>query len=195
MHNNLITLIHNHEKQDFYIPVFDPYRIGLSYGAATTWDFSTLSPDGAYLYDTFAAPASTRYGSLFPTADIALHEVGPTANYFVYYQNDAANSFYKRIANVQPDTVIYSDPANEFPYPLSFNSNYNDTYYAYYHAGSGYSTMYGNVTCVVNGYSFFTTPAGTYYNVVRLYAHRVEHNTVQVGGNSFPVLADFEYYT
>lgn len=164
-------------------------------GTATTWNFSTLNPNGAFQYDTFFTPSATRYGALFPSADVALHEVGPTTNYFVYYQNDGANGFYKRIANVQPDTVIYSDPANEFPYPLSFNNNYNDTYYAHYHAGSGFSTMAGTVNGVVDGYGTLTTPAGTFYNVVRLHAHRVEHDTVQVGANSYPVLADFEYYT
>ncbi|MBS1625873.1 MAG: T9SS type A sorting domain-containing protein [Bacteroidetes bacterium] len=164
-------------------------------GAATTWSFGSLSPNGAYQYDTFTTPSSTRYGALFPSADIALHEVNPSTNYFVYYQNDAANGFYKRIANVQPDTVIYSDPANEFPYPLSFSNNYNDTYYAHYHSGTGFSTMAGSVTGVVDGYGTLTTPAGTFYNVVRLHAHRVEHDTVTVSGNSYPVLADFEYYT
>lgn len=164
-------------------------------GPATTWNFSTLTANGTYQNDTFFTPSATRYGALFPSADIALHEVNPGTNYYVYYQNDAANGFYKRIANVQPDTVIYSDPANEFPYPLAFNNNYNDTYYAHYHSGSGFSTMAGNVTGVVDGYGTLTTPAGTFYNVVRLHAHRVEHDTVTVSGNPFPVLADFEYYT
>lgn len=164
-------------------------------GAAATWNFSTLSPNGAFQYDTFFLPSATRYGALFPTADVALHEVNPGTNYFVYYQNDAANGFYKRIANVQPDTVIYSDPANEYPYPLSFNNNYNDTYYAQYHSTGGPAKMSGTVNGVVDGYGTLTTPAGTYYNVVRLHAHRVEHDTVTVSGNPFPVLADFEYYT
>lgn len=164
-------------------------------GAATTWDFSSLNPSGAFQYDTFFTPSVTRYGALFPSADISVHEVNPGTNYYIYYQNDAANGFYKRIANVQPDTVVYADPANEFPYPLSFGNTYNDTYYAHYHSGSGYSTMAGSVNGVADGYGTLITPAGTFYNVVRLHAHRVEHDTVQVGSNSFPVLADFEYYT
>ena len=43
-------------------------------GAAATWSFASLNPNGHTQVDSFMAPSATPYGSLFPLADIAQHE-------------------------------------------------------------------------------------------------------------------------
>ena len=164
-------------------------------GASMTWNFGTLTAGIGVQRDSFLAPSATPYGHLFPAATIAVHEIAPpSTNYFIYYQNDAANSIYKRIANVQPDTVIYSDQANEYPYPLAYNNTYHDTYYAHYHSGSGFSTMAGSVTGTADGYGTLILPTGTYNNTLRFHATRNELDTVIVSGNLIPVTQVLEYY-
>jgi len=142
-------------------------------GIGTTWNFASLTSADSTQADMFMTPASTPYGSLFPTADIAVHEtIGTSTNYYIYYKN--TGSCYQRIANVQPDTVTYSDPANEYPYPLSEGSTFSDTYYAAYDA----TIMSGGLSVFSDGSGTLTLPTGTYTNVIRFIATRVEHDTV-----------------
>ena len=142
-------------------------------GVGTTWNFASLTSADSTQTDMFVTPASTPYGSLFPTADIAVHEtIGTSTNYYIYYKN--TGSAYERIANVQPDTVTYSDPANEYPYPLSEGSTFSDTYYAAYDD----AVMSGGLSTFSDGSGTLTLPTGTYSNVIRVIATRVEHDTV-----------------
>lgn len=164
-------------------------------GAGTTWNFGSLTAHGGAQADTFMAPSSTPYGTLFPSATIAVHETAPpSTNYYVFYQNDGANSVYKRLANVQPDTVVYTDPANEFPYPLAYNNSYNDTYYGTYPYHGSYAAMAGSLSGSVDGSGTLTLPTGTYSNVLRTHSTRSEQDTITAGGNRVPLHQTYEYY-
>ena len=145
-------------------------------GTGMTWDFSTLINSGHVQVDSFLLPSATPYGGVFPSADIAVHEIAPTTNYYVYYHNDGSE--YQRIGNVQPDTVIYYDPANEFPYPVSYGTNLNDTYYASYMSGGSTVHMWGNVNLNADGTGTVITPDGTYSGVLRITGTRDEHDTI-----------------
>jgi len=164
-------------------------------GTGVTWNFASLVNNGGSQIDSFMAPASTPYGTLFPGATIAVHETAPpSTNYYVYYQNDAANSVYKRIANVQPDTVVYTDAANEYPYPVAYNNSYNDTYYGTYPYHGSYAAMAGVLTGSVDASGTLTLPTGTYSNVLRTHSTRSEQDTVTAGGGRQPLHQTYEYY-
>jgi hypothetical protein len=147
-------------------------------GTGMTWDFSTLVNSGIIQVDSFLMPSATPYGATFPTADIADHEINPGTNYYVYYHNNG--SAYQRIGNVQPDTVIYSDPANEFPYPVSYGNTFSDTYYASYHQTTGGDLVHmsGVVSETADGSGTIILPTGTYGNVLRVSGTRTEHDTI-----------------
>jgi hypothetical protein len=164
-------------------------------GSGSTWNFGSLTNGTGAQADTFMSPSSTPYGSLFPTATIAVHETAPpSTNYYVFYKNDGANSVYQRIANVQPDTVVYTDPANEFPYPLAYSNSYNDTYYGSYPYHGTYAAMAGNFQGSVDGSGTLTLPTGTYSNVLRTHSSRNEQDTVTVSGNRVPLHQTYDYY-
>lgn len=162
-------------------------------GTGITWDFSTLVNSGSTEVDSFLLPSATPYGATFPTADITDHEIYPGTNYYVYYHNNG--SAYQRIGNVQPDTVIYSDPADEFPYPLSYGNTFTDTYYASYHQNNGGLVhMSGVVTETADGSGTIILPTGTFSNVLRCSGVRNEHDTI-FGTPTIYVTLKVTFYT
>jgi len=162
-------------------------------GTGITWDFSALVNTGSIQVDTFLLPSATPYGATFPTADIADHEIYPGTNYYVYYHNDGSE--FQRIGNVQPDVVIYSDPANEFPYPVSYGNTFSDTYYASYNQTSTGTLvhMWGVATETADGLGTIILPTGTYSNVLRLSGVRTEHDTIFSTPNVY-VFEQFIFY-
>jgi hypothetical protein len=147
-----------------------------STGMGVTWDFSSLVNSGKTQVDSFLLPSATPFGSTFPTANIAVHQVALPTDYYVYYHDNG--SAYQRIGNAQPDVVIYSDPADEFPYPVSFGTNLNDTYYSSYMSGGSTVHMSGTTNLNADGTGTVITPAGTYSGVLRITGTRDEHDTI-----------------
>jgi len=147
-------------------------------GMGVTWNFAELINSGATQLDSFLLPSATPYGATFPAADIAVHEIYPGTNYYVYYHN--SGSAYQRIGNVQPDVVIYYDPANEFPYPVSFDNSFSDTYYASYNQTTGGNLvhMWGVASETADGTGTIILPTGSYSNVLRVSGSRDEHDTI-----------------
>ena len=160
-------------------------------GMGTTWNFSTLVNSSGSQIDSFMLPSATPYAALFPTADIAIHETAPpSTNYYIYLNHSIPNSNYQRVGNIQPDTVIYTDPANQYPYPLALSNSYNDTYYAHYHTTGGFASMAGVSSGSVDGTGTLVLPTGTYSNVVRTHFTRAEHDTVA----THAVVVTIDYY-
>jgi len=146
-------------------------------GTGVSWNFAGLVSADSTQTDTYMLPSATPYasitGTFSATPDIAVHEViGTSTNYYVYYHN--TGTCFQRVANIQPDTVVYSDPANEYPYPLSMGTTTSDTYRAAYDA----AIMNGTVTGTADATGTLTLPTGTYSNVLRFSATRIEHDTV-----------------
>jgi hypothetical protein len=157
-------------------------------GTGITWEFASLVNSGFTQVDSFLLPAATPYGSTFPSADITDHEVSPSTNYYVYYHNDGSE--FQRIGNVQPDVVIYSDPANEFPYPLSYGVSVNDTYYASYNQTTTNTLVHmrGVASENADGTGTIVLPTGTYSNVLRVTGSRIEHDTIFSSPNIYVYL-------
>ena len=147
-------------------------------GASQTWNYASLISTAKTQVDSFLMPSATPYGGTFPTAQIAVHQVAPNTDYYVYYHDDGSE--YQRIGNVQPDVVIYSNPANEFPYPVSYGSGFNDTYYSTYtNVSSGFTVdMAGTTALIADGAGTLILPSGTYSNILRVKGTRDEHDTI-----------------
>jgi hypothetical protein len=164
-------------------------------GAGVTWNFGTLATSFGSQLDSFMAPSATPYGALFPTATIALHEVVPIAgtNYYIYYINNTVMSTYERIANVQPDTVIYTTPAGEYPYPVTSTTTFSGNYYAHYNTSGGSATEAGVGSGATDGTGTLILPTGTYTNVLRVHSNRTEQDTVYTSSTDAAQQVD-EYY-
>ena len=162
-------------------------------GAGTTWNFAALVASGATQVDSFLAPSATPYGGVFPTATVAVHEILPGTNYFVYYYNNTANSVYQRLGNVKPDTVIYNPVANQFPYPLTSGTTFSGSYYAHYRTANGSATEAGTGGGGVDGTGTLTLPTGTYSNVIRAHSTRSENDTTY-GTSTNALLQTDDYY-
>ncbi|HVA98654.1 MAG TPA: T9SS type A sorting domain-containing protein [Bacteroidia bacterium] len=145
-------------------------------GSGITWNFSSLTNSGQLQTDSFFIPSATPYGTTFPTATIAEHETYPGTDYYIYFKDDGSE--FQRIGNVQPDTVIYYDPANEFTYPENYGSSNNDTYFASYYVSGNLAHMRGTVSNTADGSGTLTLPTGTYTNVIRVKSLRNEKDTI-----------------
>ena len=166
-------------------------------GSGVTWNFGSLTNGVGTQLDSFMAPSATPYGAVFPTATLALHEiVFPVTNYYVYYYNNTGSSIYQRIGNVQPDTVIYTTRADEFPYPLTPTTTYSSNYYAHYRTSGGSATEAGVGSVVVDGTGTLTLPTGTYSNVLRSHYTRTENDTTYTPSASAMLQVDnyYEWY-
>jgi hypothetical protein len=145
-------------------------------GDGVTWDFSSLQSNGLFRVDSFISPASSPYATSFPSATLVDHQSYPGTDYFIYFKDDG--SAFQRIGNVHTDTVKYPNPANQFPYPLSFGTSNSDTYFASYYSGGNLAHMSGVINNSVDGRGTLILPNGTYYNVIRMKFTRHEMDTV-----------------
>ena len=173
---------------------------GVSAGAGgmnATWNFGSLVNGGGSQVDSFLNPSATPYGTLFPSATVALHQIiAPVTNTFVYFRNNIGSSVYERIANVKPDTVIYQTPAKQYPYPLTPSTTYSGNYYAHYRTPSGSATEAGVISGGVDGTGTLTLPTGTYTNVIRSHYTRTEQDTTYTTSTNalVQVIDYYEWY-
>lgn len=161
-------------------------------GDGVTWDFSTLVNSGQVQTDSFLAPSNTPFGAAFPTATIVDHQQYPGTNYYIYYKDNGTE--LQRVGNVQPDTVVYYDPANQFPYPISFGSTNNDTYFASYNANGFLTHMRGDFSNTVDGRGTLKLPSGTFNNVIRVKFVRNEIDTAFSSPDITGTLSQTIYY-
>ena len=151
-------------------------------GTGVTWDFSGLTNNGQFQVDSFLVPSATPYESVYPTSTIVEHETYPGTDYYIFFKDDGSE--FQRVGNIQTgpnadnDTVVYYDPANQYPYPVSFGSNNSDTYFAHYYSNGSLVHMRGTVTNTTDGYGTLQLPTGTYTNVLRVKSVREEADTI-----------------
>src|ERR1041385_1294542 len=121
-------------------------------GTNVTWNFTSLNSAVGTMTDSFLVVNATPYGTMYPQANLVKHETGPGIDYFVYY--NTSSSFASRVGNADTvNQITYSDPANEFAFPVTYGSNTNDTYYAVYTDQSSTSVVHvhGTITSTADG--------------------------------------------
>ena len=172
-------------------------------GTGVTWNFSSLVPNDTIETDSFMAPLSTPYGALLSSVTVADHEISTVNgnvvtghNQYIYYYNNTGAGAFQRVANVQPDTVIYSTAGNQFAYPFSYGSTSIGHYYAHYPSRGGSATETGTLYDTADGRGTLITPLGTSTNVLRAIGVRNELDTVTIPGlGTYPGTTTVVYYT
>ena len=162
-------------------------------GTGVSWNFSSLAANGITQYDTFMDPATSPYAALVPTATACQYEITDTTRQYTYYNNNTSVSAFQRLANIIPDTVIYSVEGNQFPYPLSYGTPFSGSYYAKYHTTGGDAVEAGIVSGSADGTGTLTTPLGTFSNVLRTHFVRNENDTLDNG--AIAGTSVYDYYT
>lgn len=172
-------------------------------GIGVTWNFASLVPNDTIEIDSFKAPLATPYGALLTNVTVADHEVYTVNgnivtghNQYIYFYNNTATGAFQRVANVQPDTVIYSTPGNQFAYPFSYGSTSIGHYYAHYPSRGGSATETGTLYDTADGRGTLITPLGTSTNVLRVVGVRNELDTVNIPGlGTYTGTTRVVYYT
>lgn len=165
-------------------------------GTGANWNFSNSNSNIGTMVDSFKTVLSTPYGATYPQANLALHEISPTVNYFVYF-NETGSSV-SRVGNADPVNVItYSNPATQYVFPLSYGTTANDTYSASYVDASSGSTVHvhGSGTSNADALGTIVLPSGTYSNVLRVHYTRTETDTIfTTSSGSFPLHLTDDFY-
>jgi hypothetical protein len=140
------------------------------------WDFSGLSySDNAS--EMIKGAASTTNGSLFPSANIMRNDYLYGNMYYDW--TTTSKSLYGYYYNADYNEM-YSNPANLYSLPLTYNVSKNDTYAYTKHLGaSSTSACTGTSTTIYDGYGSLKTNNGTFADVVRLKISSIEQDTEQ----------------
>ena len=161
-------------------------------GTGVTWNFSSLSATGATQVDSFLSPSATPYAAVITNATVACHTHSPVGNQYIFYKDNTGAGAFQRVANILPDTVIYSIQPSEFQYPLSFGNAVQGSYYAGYHGSGGMNVEAGTISGSADGTGTLITPLGTFSNVIRVHAIRNENDTIDNGAVAGTTVV--EYY-
>lgn len=164
-------------------------------GTNVTWNFTSLNSAVGMMTDSFLTVMATPYGASYPQSNLVKHETGPGIDYFVYY--DINSSCASRVGNADTvNQITYSDPANEFIFPVTYNSGSSDTYYAVYtdQASTSVVHVHGAITSIADGTGTLQLPSNTYTNTLRVHYTRDEHDTVFTSSGSMADRIITNYY-
>ncbi|HEU4717566.1 MAG TPA: hypothetical protein VFU15_07025 [Bacteroidia bacterium] len=165
-------------------------------GTNVTWNFTSLNASQGVTTDSFMTVGSSLYGANYPQANLALHETGPSVDYFVYYDVNSATA--DRVGNADSVNVItYTNPATQFYFPMSYGTTGSDTYYATYSDAASGSIVHvhGTTSCNADGTGTLQLPASTYTNVLRAHFTRYENDTVfTTTSGAYPYQISTDYY-
>lgn len=149
-----------------------------SSGTNVSWNFSSLNSSVGVAIDSFLTVASSLYGSSFPQSNLALHETGPSIDYFTYFDETASG--LARVGHADSVNVItYSNPGMEYYFPMSYGTTGNDTYSAIYYDNNFTASVHvhGTTSCNADGTGTLQLPSVTLTNVLRAHFTRYEQDT------------------
>ncbi|CAN5850101.1 hypothetical protein BH11BAC7_BH11BAC7_18940 [soil metagenome] len=165
-------------------------------GTGINWNFVSSDSSVGTMVDSFKTVMNTPYGASYPQANLALHEISPTVNYFVYFNVNATSA--DRVGNADLTNVItYTNPATQYVFPLTYGTTSSDTYSASYVDANSGSTVHvhGSGTMNADATGTIVLPSGTYNNVLRMHYTRTEHDTIfTVANGNFPVTVTESFY-
>jgi hypothetical protein len=142
-------------------------NLGVALPAAAanqTWDYTGLIDSGGYEIDSFSAPSSTPYASLFPGTNLALNTGDGGYLYFKTTTNE-----WSALGLIAPgsDTTFYRSGLDEFHFPFSFGSSNLDSTEAVGYISGGLRDSFETVVLQQGaGYGTLKTPTQTYTNVL-----------------------------
>src|SRR5690554_123846 len=143
-------------------------------GANVIWDFSDQSA-GESTENSVMLAGDVEGSEDFPDATMAwVVNISDfiMASYFGFDNNTFTSFGTKSMFNGISSGVVYSDPANNFTYPLEYLNTGDDTYEGAI-LGLG-DSLWGSQSYIVDGWGTVITPFGTYPNVLRVTETSVE---------------------
>src|SRR6185437_2508262 len=159
-------------------------------GANVTWDFSGLqaaSPKDSVI-SKFQTVQSTPYPNDFPSAQLATATVSGQGYAYLTYQGDTytiVGEVEQQTSNGQTVTLkeIFDKPEVLYKFPLTYQTQYNSPYHAYYLDPQG-DTIYriGDLNVNGDGYGTLKIMNKTYNNVLRIHAITNETDSTVIQG-------------
>ncbi|MFN3939805.1 MAG: T9SS type A sorting domain-containing protein, partial [Chitinophagales bacterium] len=160
------------------------FDIGAS-GANVTWDFSDITITGPAVVSKNVNPAATPYGGAFGLATIAV--TTDDLNYSYFQVTPAAINNLG--AGTAAAVVSYSNPETILTFPLTYDSNSDDTFSAMFTSlGYGFERS-GTSEMEADAYGTLILPTGTYSNVLRVKLKEL-YSDVSIG---LPVTITIDY--
>lgn len=136
-------------------------------GAGVTWNFAGLTLAGTPDYIVTALnPASTPYGSSFPSSNFAYSEYSAGNTDYSYYNLSASQ--LSRVGSYRTSINIYTDPQVEYVFPLAMGVVNYDTW------SNTSSSTGGTYDLECLGYGTLNLPGITYQNALMVRVHAVE---------------------
>ncbi|MBL0127877.1 MAG: T9SS type A sorting domain-containing protein [Flavobacteriales bacterium] len=132
-------------------------------GGTTTYDYSGLGPGWV---DTlrFTSPSDTEwYSGLVPGADAELYYGSTTPDGEVIYYSGTSTGL-EVIGVIDAGTLVMSNTKKVLVYPCMTGTSWTDTYFG----SVGSYTKGGEISVAVVAQCDVITPAGTFYDVLRL---------------------------
>lgn len=159
-------------------------------GENVLWDLSGITP-GAESTVPFVDPASTGYGDLYPTADLAVD-----GGDFVQYMRSDSTGFYTvgvyKDLGSQVIQIHYIDESLFLPYPCTYNTDYTDSFAYVYDYTGGTVSGGGNSAYTADGFGTLVLPYDTIYNVLKLTG--VDTSAESIPGTSVTTIIQQVYF-
>jgi hypothetical protein len=102
--------------------------INRSTGANKLWNFTSLASNLSTSNLSYTVSSSALNPAAFPGASLASFDAFNLSNGYNYYKTNGSNFEFMGVTDNTPSTVSFSNTAIEAIYPISFGSNYSDTY-------------------------------------------------------------------
>lgn len=159
-------------------------------GANQEWDYSSLTVDVMYT-ERYIATDTMDISMTYPTANVA-YELSTGAYQFSNVNSLAIQFLGEQANNVLGSAAFLSDPKDVLRFPMTYQSNYLDSFAGAYEIFPGIDTpIEGYLDVYADAYGSLTLPWGTIDNVLRV--NSVEHMVIGEPGSSSAY--DTEKYT
>lgn len=145
-------------------------------GANQTWNFSSLTLDGAQFSQNVVAASGTTYASSFPNADLAI-DAGDSYSYFDVNGSDFLQLGFAASGVVAP----YSDAQKVITFPCTYNTSFSDNFAATYELNGFTNNRTGTATFLADGYGTLVLPAQTFNNVLRIKYTENASDVISIG--------------
>lgn len=165
-------------------------------GENQTWNFSNAVILEELFTEAYLVPSAAPHFTQFPGCNAASINSN-TPPIYHYYQNGDSGSFL--LGYVLTNTFLrYYIPLPRMPYPISFGTQLNKSYYGVSSWGNITKHFHGTRTFTGDGYGTLILPTGTFSNVLRIKTVDVVYDTTFSGGvvvaTSHEVVTYFQWY-
>ena len=132
-------------------------------GPNLVWNFSTLTRRDSTLTN-WVNSSSTPYSASYPTSNVAWTTDTTIYN---YYTTSSSNIIANGGAGPF-SLVVYSDPEILMQYPFTYNSSFNDNFFATINSGTNIINRNGSISALGDAWGTLNLPFGSFNNAIRV---------------------------